>query len=153
MATKDPVHAVWRQHDPAPLWAPQLRRDPHRAEARVTQGKGHDPLLDERGGLVGHPGPAAFSWPQDLRPEPEHLAPPSVERGRVDPHRPTRCPDVAELGGEGQCSQPEPVEGIILGQGGASFPLDCQVKREDASPFPMGVGRRRVSLGLGDRTC
>lgn len=30
--------------------------------------------------------------------------------------------------------KPEPVQGIIDGQGGASFPLDWQVKREDASP-------------------
>jgi hypothetical protein len=39
-----------------------------------------------------------------------------------------------------------------LGQGGASFPLDWLVKLEDASPFPSGVGRRPVSLQLGDRT-
>ncbi len=32
------------------------------------------------------------------------------------------------------------------------LPLDCQVKREDASPIPSSVGRRRVSLRLGDRT-
>lgn len=52
----------------------------------------------------------------------------------MDPHRPARGPHVAEFGGEGECSQPEPVEGIILGQGGASSPLDLVVKREEASP-------------------
>ena len=45
-----------------------------------------------------------------------------------------------------------PVQGIIGGQGGASFPLDRQVKREDASPSTSGVGGRPGSLQLGDRT-
>jgi hypothetical protein len=57
-----------------------------------------------------------------------------------------------KFGGERECSQPEAVERIILGQGGASFPLDLVVKREDASPSTCGVGRRLVSLRLGDRT-
>jgi hypothetical protein len=100
----------------------------------VTEREGHHPLLDERRGLVGHLRPPSFPGHEDLRAEPEHLGPPPVERGGVDPHGPARGTDVAELGGERQCSQPEPVEGIIFGQGGASFPLDVVVKREDASP-------------------
>ncbi len=41
---------------------------------------------------------------------------------------------------------------VIVVNRGVSFPLDWLVKQEDASPLLWGVGGRRVSLRLGDRT-
>src|SRR5207249_4710428 len=76
----------------------------------VAQGEGQDPLLDERRGLVGHLGAAALSGPQDLRAEPEHLVTPPIEGGWMDPHGSAGRPYVAQLLGERQCSQPEPVQ-------------------------------------------
>ena len=146
------MHPVRREHDPAPLVPAELRRDPGRPEPGVAEGEGHHPLLDEGGGLVGHAGPAALPGAQYLRAEPEGLGSPPVERGGMDPHGPAGRPHVAQLLGQGECSQPEPVQGIIGGQGGASFPLDWQVKREEASPLPTSVGGSAVSLQLGDRT-
>ena len=115
------MHPVGREHDPAPLLPTQFGRDPGRAEPRVAQGEGQHSLLHEGRGLVGHLRPPPFPRPQDLRAEPEHLATPPVVRRGVDPHGPTGRPDVAELLGEGECSQPEPVPGIIDGQGGPPF--------------------------------
>jgi hypothetical protein len=48
-----------------------------------------------------------------------------------------------------QQPHPEPEQGTILGQGGASFPLDLLVKRQDASPSAFGVGLSQVSLTRG----
>src|SRR3989442_1515329 len=89
--------------------------------APLAPGEGRAPLLHERRGLVGHLGPPTLPGPQDLRAEPEHLSPPPVVRGGVDPHGPAGGPGVAELLGQGQCSQPELVQGIINGQGGPPF--------------------------------
>lgn len=40
---------------------------------RVAKGEGHDALLDEERGLVGHLRPAPLPGPKDLRVEAEHL--------------------------------------------------------------------------------
>jgi hypothetical protein len=151
VASKHPVHAVWREHDPTPLLAPELRRDPIRPEPGVTEREGEHALLEER--RSGWPSSAgAAPWAAG---SPDRTGAPDASTGRRSRggspwpcRRPARCraPQRARVLAAG------PVQGIILGQGGAFFPLDCQVKREDASPFPTGVGRRRVSLQLGDRT-
>ncbi len=114
--------------------------------------KGHHPLLHERGRGVRHPRAPALPRPQDLRAEALELGLPPVVRGVVDPHGPASRSHAPELPGEGEHSQPERVQGIIGGQGGASFPLDVVVKRQDASPSTWGVGPPPVSLQLGDTT-
>lgn len=70
----------------------------------------------------------------------------------MDPHRLAGCSDVAGLLGEGKDAHTEPIEGIILGQGRASFPLVLVDKQKDARPFPNRLGFVEVSLELGDRT-
>ena len=117
----------------------------------MTEGEGQHPLLDVLGCGVGHPGLSALPRPQDLQAEPVHLALPPVVRGVVDAHGPAGGPD-ADLLGEAKQPHPEPEQGIILGQGGASSLLDFSVKRKDASPSTWGVGGPQVSLQLGDAT-
>jgi hypothetical protein len=85
-------------HDLSPLVTPELSRDPGRAQPRMTEGEGHDPLLDERGSLVRHFRPTPLPWPRDLRAEPEHLAAPPIGHVReaddvrtVGVWKPRRC--------------------------------------------------------------
>ena len=146
------VHPVRGEDDPSPLRTAELRGDPGRAEPGVTQGEGHHPLLDEGRGGVGHPGAAPFSRSEDLRAVQQELPTPPVVGGGMDPHGPARCPSVPQFLGEGECSQPEPVQGIIGGQGGPPFRSTWVVKREDGPPLATGVGCPPVSLQLGDRT-
>jgi hypothetical protein len=69
----------------------------------------------------------------------------------MDPHGPAGGP-YADLLSEAKQPHSEPEQGIILGQGDASFLLDWSVKQEDASPLTCGVGFPQVSLQLGDAT-
>jgi hypothetical protein len=56
--------AVLGDSDPAPLLAPKLGRDPSRAEARVAEREGEDPVLEVRADLVRHPRATALSDPE-----------------------------------------------------------------------------------------
>jgi hypothetical protein len=55
---------------------------------------------------------------------------------------PTAAVAILNYGRERECSQSEPIEGIIV----VKARLDLMVKQEDASPFPWGVQRRQVLL-------
>jgi hypothetical protein len=117
----------------------------------VAQGEGQDLLLEVLGGGVGHPRSSAFPGPKDLQPKPVDLLLPPVVRGVVDPHGPARGPH-PDLLSKAKQPHPEPEQGIILSQGGASFLLEWLLKQEDASPSTWGVGPPQVSLQLGDAT-
>ena len=74
VAAQDPPHAVGADDDAAPALLGERGADPPRPEARVAQGEGEDPLLDELARLVGHP-----RWPP--LPRPEHLEAASAAPG------------------------------------------------------------------------
>jgi hypothetical protein len=46
--------------------ASQLSRDAGRPKARVAEGEGHHPLLDQHAGLIGHPRHSWLTGAQDL---------------------------------------------------------------------------------------
>jgi hypothetical protein len=142
----------WGKHDSSPLGAPQLRGDPHRTEARVREREGHHPLLDQRRGLVGHFRPPAFPGHQDLRPEPEHLGPPPVEREGVDPHSPTRRTDVAELGRQGECSQLNRYRASSWVKAAAPFRSTCWPSARMRRLLRTVRDVHRCRHDLGDRT-
>jgi hypothetical protein len=69
----------------------------------------------------------------------------------MDPHRPARGADVAELGRQAEEAQAEPVEDVIIDHGAAPpahrFEHD---KHGDAASLPTWRSRRQVSAELGD---
>lgn len=149
---KESMRAVGRDRDPSPLLMPELSR-----RSRLDRSRGWpSPKAPDAARRAGRSG-----WPCEARDTPRHqyrrtepirLSFSATKRGGVDTHRPKRGPHVAEVRGERESSQPDPLEGTILGGEAAPFPLNSQIKREEASPFPRGVRRRRLSLSLGDRT-
>ena len=69
---------------------------------------------------------------------PFQLLLPPIEGGKMDPHHPTRSPNVSQLLGQGKYPQPEAIQGIIITHGGVSSLLDVMVKQQDAPPHPPG---------------
>ena len=67
MPAQDLEHARGRDHQSAAGTPAQLGGDAPRSEARLAKGEGHDPLLKERGQLIGHARSAALSGAQDLK--------------------------------------------------------------------------------------
>ena len=68
----------------------------------MAKGEGHDALLDERTGGVGHARLAALARPKQLQAVTLGLGLPSIERRVVDAHHPAGGTDAAEFLGESE---------------------------------------------------
>jgi hypothetical protein len=77
----------------------RLGADARGAQARVGQGEGHDALLDEQWGLVGHGRTPALPGAQHVQLMALGLVAPAGDGGGVDAHQPAGDPDVAKLPG------------------------------------------------------
>jgi hypothetical protein len=102
VAAQHPPHPIGRQDDPTPLRPGQLSSDPGRPEPRVTERVGDHLLLHQRAGGIRHPRHPPLSGPQDLRAIAVQLALPAVVGRGMDPHGPTRRPDIAQFCGHGE---------------------------------------------------
>jgi hypothetical protein len=116
----------------------------------MGEGEGEHPLLDQRRGRIGHARRAPLSRVQDVEAKAQHLAPPAVVGGAVDPHCPAGGRH-ADLFGERKDALAEAKKRIILSQGDVSFLLVFPDKQQDASPSSRQRGFTEVSLHLGDR--
>jgi hypothetical protein len=79
VATQHPPDPVGRQADGAPAGLGQLGGDPGRPKARVAEGEGDHPLLDQGAGGVGHARGPPLTGPQELGAIAVELALPPVE--------------------------------------------------------------------------
>jgi len=80
----------------------------------VRERERHDPLLDVRADLVGHPRPAALADVQGLKTPAIDLALEAVVRRAVDRHQPARLADVAQLLGQREQPQAVAAEHVML---------------------------------------
>jgi hypothetical protein len=68
MAVEDLEHTTGGDHQAAPHWQSQLRRQTPWAETWMAEGKTDYTFLNPRRQLVGHPRPTPFSRSQHLQP-------------------------------------------------------------------------------------
>src|SRR6185436_18863950 len=99
VALEDAPNAVLRDSQSTPQRTSELRGDPGRTKARMSQRKGYVPFLKQDRDRVGHPGRPTFSRTKNLQAEPDGLPMPSVIRGVVDPKRSTGRSNAAKLFG------------------------------------------------------
>jgi hypothetical protein len=151
VAAEDPPDAVGADDDAAPALLGEARADPARAETGLAEAERDHPLLDEDARLVRHPRRPPLPGPEHLQATAQDRAPPAVVGRRMDAHDPTRRPDVAELGGQAEQPQAEPVEDVIIDHGAAPrahrFEHD---KHGEPAPLLTRRSRSQVSGELGD---
>jgi hypothetical protein len=150
MTAEHPPDPVGAESDATPLGTSQLRGDAVRSETGMPQRERQHSRLNERGRRVGHPRRPTLPWPQDLQPEPQCLASPPVVARRVNPHHPTRRPNVAELLSQPENPKPEPKQGIITSQGGVLLQLVVVDKQKGAPPYPRARGYPGVATTRGE---
>src|SRR5437867_4233903 len=134
--------AVGGDDDAAPARPRQLGGDPPRTQARMGECEGADPLLDDRGQLVGHPWPPPLARAQHLQPVPVDLPLPGVI-GRAMNAEGTA--GLADRGAAGEIEQLQPVaeEHVImrhatqlLSLGGEGARLS---RKSDSAPAEAGA--------------
>jgi len=114
--------AVAGDDEPAPTGARELGRDPPRAEPRVAEREGDDPLLDQRRELIGHPWSAALARPQRAQALALDPSLPGVVGRTVDTERAAGRGD-ADPSRQVDQLQPVAEQDIILGHATRSFRL------------------------------
>ena len=149
VALEDAPDAVVGEPDAAPLRPRQLGGNARRSEAGVAEGEGHDALLDERTGGVGHARLAALAGPQQLQAVALGLGLPSIVGRVVDAHHPAGGADAAEFLGESERAQSLAVQYVFGGHGGDPFCASTHSRMYRLAPIS---GSRHLSPRLGDRT-
>jgi hypothetical protein len=112
----------------------------------MPEGEGHDPLLGQLAGLVGHPWRSPLTGPEHLQTRPQDRTSPAVVGRAMDVQQAARQAHVAQLGSQAEQPEPELEEHVIIDHGAAPPALRFRHdKHEEAAPFVTRRSRSRVS--------